>query len=159
MQINPYESPAAELCDEIPVDKPLLVSSGMRQRIVAAMLDNFGALLLCYFVALLLAQFNEVLAGIAMVVLYLAYYFAFEGWLAATPGKFYMRLRVCNLEGRRCGWRQAGLRTLFRLLELNPLVCGAIPAWIVAMCTSRKQRLGDLVAGTLVVHASQIEDD
>jgi uncharacterized RDD family membrane protein YckC len=38
-----------------------------------------------------------------------------------------------------------------RIIEVNPLLLGGIPAGIVVISTSRKQRIGDLLAGTIVV--------
>jgi uncharacterized RDD family membrane protein YckC len=37
------------------------------------------------------------------------------------------------------------------ILEVNPLLLGGLPAGLVIISTKRKQRIGDLLAGTLVV--------
>jgi hypothetical protein len=57
---------------------------------------------------------------------------------------------VISKDGGRLRWWQALVRTLFGPLEYNPL--GAI----IILATPLKQRLGDLVAGTLVVHKEKI---
>jgi uncharacterized RDD family membrane protein YckC len=44
-----------------------------------------------------------------------------------------------------------------RLVEVNPLLLGALPAGISILATERKQRIGDLQAGTVVVHQNQIQ--
>jgi uncharacterized RDD family membrane protein YckC len=45
---------------------------------------------------------------------------------------------------------------LLRLVEVNPLLVGGLPAGIVAVLSPRKQRLGDMLAGTLVVYRGDI---
>jgi hypothetical protein len=60
-----------------------------------------------------------------------------------------MGLRVVTTEGRPIGWRAAALRNLLRAADLLPI---AYLAGVVAIAlTSRFQRLGDLVAGTMVI--------
>jgi hypothetical protein len=43
------------------------------------------------------------------------------------------------------------LRTLLRVIEVNPILLGALPAGIMLLVTKRRQRLGDLLAGTVVI--------
>jgi uncharacterized RDD family membrane protein YckC len=38
-----------------------------------------------------------------------------------------------------------------RIIEVNPLLFGGIPAGIAVILSRRKQRIGDLLAGTVVV--------
>ena len=63
--------------------------------------------------------------------------------------------RLAGIEGTRSA-RQIRIRTLLRIVEVNPGGCGAIPAGIAVYCTSRRQRLGDWLAGTLVVRKSRL---
>jgi uncharacterized RDD family membrane protein YckC len=58
---------------------------------------------------------------------------------------------VRRLSGERCNFEGAVIRTLLRVIEVNPLLLGAIPAGITVMSTERKQRIGDIVAKTVVV--------
>jgi uncharacterized RDD family membrane protein YckC len=70
-----------------------------------------------------------------------------------TLGKYLQRLVVVDPSGGRCGWRRALIRTLLRVMETNPLLFGGIPAEVPILASKRNQRLGDIVAGTLVVSA------
>jgi uncharacterized RDD family membrane protein YckC len=82
-----------------------------------------------------------------------------------TPGKKMMGLRVVRTSGERVGWGASFLRNLVRFGDMMPL----LPQWQlwvlavgfylfgVASClvTRRFQRLGDLVADTVVVYARE----
>ena len=41
-----------------------------------------------------------------------------------------------------------------RLLEVNPLLFGGLPAGIAILTSERKQRIGDMLAGTVVVSSN-----
>ena len=105
-----------------------------------------------------LAQFdmNEFMAGygslvlLSLPVIWFLYFFIFETAFGATPGKAASYLRVIKKGGGRITWWQAALRALLSLFECNPI--GAIVIW----STRLKQRLGDLLAGTLVVHKEKV---
>jgi uncharacterized RDD family membrane protein YckC len=89
--------------------------------------------------------------GIGGIVLYFT---LFEALFGATPGKIFARLRVIDGHGRRASLRAVVLRNVLRLLDAAPnayLVGG-----VVALLSPRQQRLGDHVAGTLVVRASSV---
>lgn len=74
----------------------------------------------------------------------------FEGlWNGQTPGKRAFRLRVMKTEGYPIGFHEAVLRNLLRVADALPLLYGV--GLITMMSSSRMQRLGDLVAGTMVV--------
>lgn len=66
-----------------------------------------------------------------------------------TPGKRLLGLRIATEEGRRAGPVQYALRALFLPLEM--IVVGIT----VMLLSERSQRLGDLVAGTVVLSASR----
>jgi uncharacterized RDD family membrane protein YckC len=73
-----------------------------------------------------------------------------EGWTAGrTPGKMALGLRVIRDDGSPVTWREAVLRNLLRGVDALP-VFGAVG--VASMAIDRQQRrIGDLVAGTLVV--------
>lgn len=89
-------------------------------------------------------------------------------WNGQTMGKMSMKLRTLSANGESIDGVQALLRNFFRLIDISPIVSpavlygagfeagGVIPVFMVgliAMIVSRKyQRVGDLVAGTIVVH-------
>lgn len=65
-----------------------------------------------------------------------------------TPGKRLMGLRVVGIDGAPVGLLESLVRNLLRALEL-PLLYA--PGVIAVATTARHQRIGDLVAGTMVV--------
>jgi uncharacterized RDD family membrane protein YckC len=80
-----------------------------------------------------------------------AYFPVTEMLFGKTVGKFVTRTRVVNEAGRRPSFLQAIVRTLFRLIEVNPILVGGLPAGIAVIASRSKQRLGDMVAGTYVL--------
>jgi uncharacterized RDD family membrane protein YckC len=67
-----------------------------------------------------------------------------------TPGKRALGLRVVMEDGRPVGLRASSVRNTLRLVEGLPL--SYIPAIVSILVTRSNQRLGDLAAGTVVVH-------
>lgn len=74
----------------------------------------------------------------------------FEAATGATPGKRICRCRVADEHGRRCGVGRVLARNLLRVIELFPIF-QLMPAIVLVLLTRNRQRLGDLVAGTIVV--------
>lgn len=82
-----------------------------------------------------------------------------------TPGKKMMGLRVVRTSGERVGWGASFLRNLVRFGDMMPLL-PQWQFWVLAvgfylfgvtscLVTRRFQRLGDLVADTVVVYARE----
>lgn len=99
------------------------------------------------------------LAGIFVFVLalyavYEGYFIYFEWKKGATPGKRVLGLTVITAAGGRLTFRQCLLRAVMRSVDVGLL----LPGLISILVTEKKQRLGDLVAGTLVSHSPQEED-
>jgi uncharacterized RDD family membrane protein YckC len=69
-----------------------------------------------------------------------------------TLGKMAMGLRVITVEGAPIRFRQALLRTLLLVVELFVFPPGGALAVTCILVSPRDQRLGDIVAGTLVIH-------
>ncbi|MGA7158810.1 MAG: RDD family protein [Acidobacteriaceae bacterium] len=79
------------------------------------------------------------------------YFALFEAyWHGQTPGKRAMKLRVIKDSGRQITMFESMARNLMRVVDYLPsmYLVGAI----TMLCNKRSQRLGDLVAGTIVVH-------
>lgn len=75
---------------------------------------------------------------------------AFETlWRGRTPGKAALGLRVVTKEGAPVRFRHAAIRAALTLVDFM-LTVGAA-AVLSALLTRQHQRLGDLVAGTIVV--------
>jgi uncharacterized RDD family membrane protein YckC len=93
----------------------------------------------------------------AWAVLYLAllpfYYFALEASIGQTVGKRLLGLRVLRADGRRPSRRAIAGRTLLRLVDGLPVLYLAGFVTMLATGRGRRQRLGDLAAGTAVTRA------
>jgi uncharacterized RDD family membrane protein YckC len=128
-----------------------LIGDSSKKRMLAVGIDSSLATVLSLIAAGMVNSFGSAAVITALCSAYLAYFFVFEAFWSRTPGKYLFGLRVCQVDGSRCTLRSAMLRTLLRVIEVNPILLGALPAGIVLMVTKRKQRLGDLFAGTVVI--------
>lgn len=102
---------------------------------------------------------NEQNSNIAVAVtlgLCVLYFPLTEGLWGRTLGKLFAGTMVVDKAGRVPGLGRALVRTLFRLIEVNPVLLGGVPAGICVLATKRKQRIGDLVAGTYVLSADTL---
>lgn len=80
-------------------------------------------------------------------IIYVGYFVFFEViWQGQTPGKRYAKIRVIREDGRRVGIQQASLRALLRPVD-DTFFIGAF----LIIFGKKEKRLGDMVAGTLVV--------
>ncbi len=71
-------------------------------------------------------------------------------WDGATPGKKALGLRVIADDGAPIGWGAALSRNLLRFADFLPVFyLGGLASML---CNRQFKRLGDFVAGTLVVH-------
>jgi uncharacterized RDD family membrane protein YckC len=120
-------------------------------RYIAAMIDNAIAMVLAVIAAKSIGDSKPILQATILVAVYLGYYFIPEVLLSRSLGKLFTGLVIVGLDGKRCSWRQAAIRTVFRLIEVNPLLLGAIPAALSVVFSANHQRFGDKVAKTLVV--------
>src|SRR5579863_4120088 len=76
-------------------------------------------------------------------------------WRGQTLGKRVMRLRVIDARGLRLEFAQVVVRNLLRALDTLPVLY--LVGGSVALTTRKCQRLGDLAAGTIVVHEPVIQ--
>jgi len=72
----------------------------------------------------------------------------------ATPGKRMVGLRVARSSGAPITWNQAVVRNLLRVVDLLPV--GGVFGAISCLISPRFQRLGDLAADTVVIHAEPV---
>jgi uncharacterized RDD family membrane protein YckC len=94
---------------------------------------------------------------IAIFVLYVGYYAVFEVfWRGQTPGKRWAGIRVIKDSGRPINGFEAITRNAIRIIDQIP---GIYAIGIVTMLlNSKNKRLGDFVAGTLVVHEKRVKE-
>jgi uncharacterized RDD family membrane protein YckC len=133
-----------------------LIGAASKERFLAAWFDAVVATIAALVVASLVPADKPLWWPVLMVGTYFAYFFVFEGVVKTTPGKFLFGLRVRRLSGRPCSIVQAAIRTVVRLLEVNPLLAGGLPAGICILATRRRQRIGDMLAGTVVVSVGSL---
>jgi uncharacterized RDD family membrane protein YckC len=93
---------------------------------------------------------------IAFFLIYYGYFAFFEAiWNGQTPGKRYAQLRVMKDDGRPINAQDAVARNLMRIVDQLPFLYGA--AIVSVFFSKQNKRLGDFVAGTVVVHEKTIE--
>jgi uncharacterized RDD family membrane protein YckC len=95
---------------------------------------------------------------IICVFLILSSYFIFFEWLwnGQTLGKRWMKLRVIREDGRPITFWEAAVRNLLRIFDIMPVPFYSI-GLIVVFINKRDQRVGDMVAGTVVVREREAE--
>ena len=122
-----------------------------KARLIAAFIDNiigFGVMLISVGS---MPQSWWILRAVLIVAGYLGYFFVLEWLWGRTLGKYLQGLVVRKLDGKRAGWKAALIRTLLRIIEVNPVLFGAIPAGLVIFYSEKNQRFGDELADTVVV--------
>lgn len=89
-------------------------------------------------------------AFLLVFVVLFGYPIAFETlWRGRTPGKAAMGLRVATREGAPVRFRHASIRAALGLVDF--LLTGGAAAVLSTLLSRHSQRLGDIVAGTVVV--------
>ncbi|WP_035058025.1 RDD family protein [Andreprevotia chitinilytica] len=92
--------------------------------------------------------------GLALIVFFLmqwAYPVVFEVFSnGMTPGKRWLGLQVLREDGLPVGWRESALRNLLRVVDFLPMLYGVGLASM--LIDGQFRRVGDIVAGTLVVY-------
>ena len=124
-------------------------------RFFAMVVDNLLAMLISLVVASHMPEAIGQAHWAVVVGTYLAYYLLQEGAWSTTLGKRLFSLRVARLDGSECGWGPAALRTVTRIIEVNPILLGVLPGGLAVAWSKRHQRVGDMLAGTAVVGRSQ----
>lgn len=95
---------------------------------------------------------------ILIVFLIISSYFAFFEWIwnGQTPGKRLLKLRVIREDGRPVTFWEAAVRNLLRTFDMMPAPFYSIGLISVFISLS-DQRVGDMVAGTVVVREREAE--
>jgi uncharacterized RDD family membrane protein YckC len=99
------------------------------------------------------------IAGVVFIVFLLNFgYFAFFEaiWNGQTPGKRYAQIRVMKDDGRPISVYDSIARNLLRIVDELP---GVYAIGVISiLCSKQNKRLGDYVAGTVVVHENTIQE-
>lgn len=131
-----------------------LPAAGPIPRALAWLIDFGIRLVLVIAASMVLGALGKAGTGVYLVFLFAVFWLypivcegLFDG---QTPGKRALDLRVVSSDGAPVGWLAASVRNLMRTVDMLPfgyacgLVSGLLDPW--------GRRLGDLVAGTMVVH-------
>ena len=97
---------------------------------------------------------NDLAQGLMVVAYFVVstgYHIVLEWfWRGQTLGKRLCRLRVTDAEGLRLSFHQVVMRNLVRFVDLLPLFY--LVGGLACLLNRHAQRLGDIAAGTVVVH-------
>jgi uncharacterized RDD family membrane protein YckC len=163
--------------DKLSIDTPEQVAldfslASIGSRFLALAVDSLiqaGAtvaiLLLAGLAVLISGRSVEGAGAWALAVVILAWFLITQGyfaffeaiWNGQTPGKRVIGLRVISVTGRPISVFEAILRNVVRIADQLP---GIYAFGIISIfVTERNQRLGDLAAGTVVVHERAVEPE
>jgi uncharacterized RDD family membrane protein YckC len=161
--------------DKLTIDTPEQMAleypiAGLGSRFLAILADTAIQVVLAIFVLIVGTFIGAGLAtlgglgpqwvfAIIVFLLFLlnsGYFALFEiFWNGQTPGKRYAQVRVIKDDGRPIGAYEAIVRNALRLVDMLPAMYGI---GLVSIFMSRQsKRLGDFVAGTVVVHEKTLE--
>lgn len=157
------------LDDELVIETPERVElhyvlANVGNRFLAAAIDHIIQIIVAVIIVLIAGSLTDwslfdgvggwttALAVLALFALYWGYFVVFETiWSGQTPGKRIMRLRVVREDGRPVRFFEVFVRNLIRLvLDTQPAFSYAVGV-ISVIFSPRSKRLGDFVAGTVVV--------
>lgn len=157
--------------DKLTIDTPEQVHlefalAGIGSRFMAAFLDiviEIIGYLMLFLLSLLFFSsglFNggrsvwwEAILGLILFCINWGYYAIFEAvWKGQTPGKRWAGIRVIKDSGRPINAFEAITRNLIRFVDFLPAFYGI--GVITMLLNAKNRRLGDYVAGTIVVHES-----
>jgi uncharacterized RDD family membrane protein YckC len=114
-----------------------------------------------FVISLVMGLFGLAGIGPYLVILFIVYWFypvLFEALdNGRTPGKRALGLRVIAANGAPVGWLAAFTRNLLRVVDMLPF--GYAAGMVTSLADPWGRRLGDMVAGTLVVHTSDEASD
>ncbi len=141
---------------------------GVLMRMLAQMIDTFPMLLIYFMLGSLMANITgtgQIEGGFefegrnALVLLILStvsgilYFSILEAyWSGQTLGKKLTRMQVTDLNGNQIGFKQALLRNVWRLIDG---LFFYLVAAIFVLRSPLKQRLGDRMAGTVVIRKTK----
>ena len=89
---------------------------------------------------------------IVELVITFLYFTILEGRYGQTVGKIALKLKVMKEDGSPINYRNAAIRTILRVVDDIPFIVPYLLGAILIWSSDRKQRLGDRVAHTVVVH-------
>jgi uncharacterized RDD family membrane protein YckC len=128
-------------------------------RILAALIDTGVWMAAILFISIAASRIGEdagLIVGIVgtLLVVFL-YSFILEGWTGQTLGKLLLGIVVVKADGRPCGFMSSFVRNAFRIVDFQFYYLVAL---LVVLLTSKRQRIGDVLANTIVVRKRRTID-
>ena len=129
--------------------------AGPVPRALAYVLDLLIRVTIFVMLGIAAGALGEFGAGVFLIGFFLLAWFypvLFEVTRGATPGKAWLGLAVVNDNGTPIGWRASLLRNLLRTVDGLPLPMFNGLGFVTMLANRDFKRLGDLAAGTVVIH-------
>jgi uncharacterized RDD family membrane protein YckC len=130
--------------------------AGPTVRARAWLFDFLIRLLIFVVAAMILGRLGHMGTGVALLLAFILEWLypviCEVYWHGATPGKKFSDLVVLHDDGTPIGWSASFARNTLRFVDFMPFgyACGLLTMWI----NEDSKRLGDLLAGTVVVYSS-----
>lgn len=136
-------------------------TAGIASRMLAGLVDltaQTALLMLVLAGGLGLGGLGLDFGGFASAAIYVALFLVLFGypagfeslWRGRTPGKAVLGLRVVTVEGAPIRFRHAAIRSIVGVID-KYVVSGPAVGLVCLLFSGKNQRLGDLVAGTIVL--------
>ncbi|NIO22819.1 MAG: hypothetical protein GTN38_02210 [Candidatus Aenigmarchaeota archaeon] len=145
--------------------------AGVGSRIVAIIIDTIILWIIAVIIAIplgLLSAFTGMMTDVTAMmnlfanaaiwgtftvvnaIIWILYFSYFESTSGQTPGKRAMSIKVTKEDGSKATFVDALVRTILRIIDG---IFFYILGLIIILVTEKKQRLGDILARTIVVKA------
>jgi len=139
--------------------------AGVGSRIVAVIVDHIILAVISFALAMPFGLINYsaasmmnplaaigAMAGYSVisVAIFLLYFTYFEGTSGQTLGKRLVSIKVVKENGKKMTYADAFIRSILRIVDG---IAAYLIGFIVVLASEKKQRVGDMAAGTLVVKA------
>ena len=134
-----------------------LTPAGALPRALAWLVDLALRLLMMTVLGLVLIPLGKLGLGIGLIMMFCltwGYTIVCEGRWGTTPGKRLLGLKVVAADGAPLGWNAAIVRNLLRTVDMLPF--GYMIGLLSSLFDRHGRRLGDLVAGSQVVHQPRL---
>lgn len=139
--------------------------AGVGSRIVALIVDSIILMVITFVLALPIGATAGLTAGLGgvadmaqwasfssfiviAIIVNFGYFIYFEGTTGQTLGKKAVNIKVVKEAGGEMDYMTAIIRTVCRIIDSFAFY---LLGFILILATEKKQRIGDLAAGTLVV--------
>ncbi len=162
--MDPFDQLRIETPEQISLELPL---AGIGSRFLAIAVDTLLQIAILFVLGILMAVAVPAMARLGafgwfgpVLVVFLPFFITwvyfplFETiWKGQTPGKRVAHIRVIKESGRPVNAFEAIARNLVRIVDFLPAMYGF--GVLCMLLNSRHRRLGDFVAGTVVVHEAE----